>query len=262
MLRWPSVVTLCVLGAGAAHCSRKGDDMRDDPASGALSASKADPATRAWHFAIDPGGTTQVDMPGLNEHIKGTTNATAGSLEIVASDLAQSRGLVRIDLSTFTTHTFGDEGKDATQTKHARTWLEAVVDDKVNEQMRWAEFAIRGIGDLSAADVKSVAPERAGAEDVRTITMTVHGELLLHGHKLPRDGAVTVAFHYPAGAPAGSQPTKVEVHSRQPLRVVLKEFDVRPRDPAGQLLDWTTNLISKVADTADATVSLTASPLP
>jgi hypothetical protein len=37
---------------------------------------------------------------------------------------------------------------------------------------------------------------------------------------------------------------------------------VRPRDPAGQLLDWTTNLISKVADTADATVSLTATPLP
>jgi hypothetical protein len=262
MHRWTPVVTLCALGVGLAHCSRKADDMRSDPAGGALSASKADPATTAWHFAIDPGGTTQVDMPGLNEHIKGATSATAGTLDIVASDLAQSRGLVRVDLSTFTTHTFGDEGKDATQTKHARTWLEAVVDDKVNDQMRWAEFAIRGIGDLSATDVRTVPAERVGGEDVRTVTMTVHGELLLHGHKLAKDGEVTVAFHYPAGAPAGSQPVRVEVRSRNPVRVVLKEFDVRPRDPAGQLLDWTTNLISKVADTADATVSLTATPVP
>jgi hypothetical protein len=262
MTRFCPVVTMFALGASLAHCGRKGDDMRSDPAAGALSASKADPTTTAWHFAIDPGGTTQVDMPGLNEHIKGTTSATSGTLDVVASDLAQSRGLVRVDLSTFTTHTFGDQGKDSTQTKHARTWLEAVVDDKVNEQMRWADFAIRGIDDLSAADVRSVAPERVGEEDVRTVSMTVHGELLLHGHKLAKDGAVKVAFHYPAGAPAGSRPVHVEVHSRQPMRVVLKEFDVRPRDPAGQLLDWTTNLVSKVADTADATVSLTATPVP
>jgi hypothetical protein len=44
------------------------------------------------------------------------------------------------------------------------------------------------------------------------------------------------------------------------MRVVLKEHDVSPRDPAGQLLEWTTSLISKVADTADVTVTLAATP--
>jgi hypothetical protein len=222
MFRWLSVVTLCALGASSVDCSKKSDDMRSDPAAGALSASKADPTTTAWHFGIDPRGTTQVDMPGLNEHITGSTSAAAGTLDIVASNLAQSRGLVRIDLATFATHTFGDQGKDATQTKHARTWLEAVVDDKVNDQMRWAEFAIRSIDALSASDVRSVAAVRADAEDVRSVDMTVHGELLLHGHKLPKDGEVTVAFRYPAGAPAASQPIRVEVRSRRPVRVVLK----------------------------------------
>ena len=44
-------------------------------------------------------------------------------LDVAAKDLAQSRGLVRIDLATFATHTFGNDD-DATQTKHALTWLE------------------------------------------------------------------------------------------------------------------------------------------
>ena len=257
-----SAALTCALAVGGASCDKKHDDTPGDHASGALSASTADPATTAWHFAIDPAGSTQVDMPGLNEHIQGATSAAAGTLEIVASDLAQSRGLVRVDLSTFTTHTFGDQGKDATQTKHARTWLEVVVDDKMNEPLRWAEFAIRSIDGLSATDVRAIAPVREGADDVRTVAMTVHGELLLHGHKLPKDDAVVLALHFAPGAPPGSVPRRIEIASKAPMRVVLKEYDVSPRDPAGQLLSWTTNLISKVADTADVTVALTATPLP
>jgi hypothetical protein len=90
--------------------------------------------------------------------------------------------------------------------------------------------------------------------------MTVHGELLVHGHKLPKDAAVDVAFHYPAGAAADSKPSRIEIKSKQPLRVVLKEHDVRPRDTAGAVLEWTTRLISKVAETADITVDIGATP--
>jgi hypothetical protein len=257
-----SALTLCALVLSSASCDRKRDDTRSDPASGALSASTADPATTAWHFTVDPSGSTQVDMPGLNEHIQGATSVAAGTLEIVAADLAQSRGLVRVDLASFATHTFGDQGKDATQSKHARTWLEVVVDDRMNEPLRWAEFAIRSIDGLSATDVRTVAPVREGADDVRTIAMTVHGELMLHGHKLPKDDPVVLALHYAPGAAPGSEPKRIEIASKAPMRVVLKEYDVSPRDPAGQLLSWTTNLISKVADTADVTVALTATPRP
>jgi hypothetical protein len=52
------------------------------------------------------------------------------------------------------------------------------------------------------------------------------------------------------------------IKSRQPMRVVLKELDIRPRDPAGVAIAWTTNLIAKVADVADVTVDLTAAPTP
>jgi hypothetical protein len=251
-----------VLAVCGLACSKQSDESRIAPASSALTASTPDSGTSAWHYSIDPKSVTQVDMPGLKEHIQGGTTAAAGTLDIVPSDLAQSRGLVRVDLSTFATRTFGDSDKDATQTKHARTWLEAVVDDKINENMRWADFAIRSIDGLSTSDVGTAAAVKDGADDVRSVTMTVHGELLIHGHKLPKEDMVDVSFHYPAGAAPGSKPTRIGVTSKQPIRVVLKEHDVVPRDPAGQLLAWTTNLISKVADTADVTVVLTATPLP
>jgi hypothetical protein len=243
-------------------CSKKDDASRVAAAASALSASTADPSATTWHYVVSEGSTTRVDMPGLKEHIQGATTAAAGTLDIVPSDLSQSRGLVRVDLATFTTHTFGDNDKDATQTKHARTWLEAVVDGKTNDKLRWAEFAIRSVDGLSATDLKTVAPVKDGSDDVRTVTMSVRGDLLVHGHQLAKDDIVDVSFRSPAGAAPESKPTRIDVRSKQPMRVVLKEYDVSPRDPAGQLLAWTTSLVSKVAETADVTVALTATAAP
>jgi hypothetical protein len=254
-------VSLCLL-VGATGCSKKDDESRVATAASALSASTADPSTTTWRYVIDEGSATQVDMPGLKEHIQGATSTAAGTLDIVPSDLSRSRGLVRVDLATFTTHTFGDNDKDATQTKHARTWLEVVVDGKTNEKSRWAEFAIRSVDGLSATDLRTVAPANDGPDDVRTVTMTVHGDLLVHGHQLPKEDVVQVSFRSPAGLAPGSKATRIEVRSKEPMRVVLKEHDVTPRDPAGQILAWTTSLISKVAETADVTVALTATAVP
>ncbi len=262
MSRTGAALTLCALSAAGTACSKRGDEVRLAPAASALTASTADPATTTWHASIDAKSTTRVDMPGLKEHIQGATAAAAGALDVVPRDLGQSRGIVRVDLSTFATHTFGDDDKDATQTKHARTWLEAVVDGKTNDEMRWAEFAIRSIDSPSATDVRTVPPAREASEDLRTVTMTVHGDLLVHGHTLPKEDVVDVVFHYPAGAPPGSKPSRIDVTSKEPMRVVLKEYDVSPRDPAGQVLAWTSSLISKVAETADVTVALTATPVP
>ena len=164
----------------------------------------------AWHYVVDPKSTTHVDMPGVKEHIKGDTTAAAGTLDVAAKDLTQSRGQVRIDLTTFATHTFGTDD-DATQTKHALTWLEVAVGDKTSEEMRWADFAIRGIDGVSAADLTKVEPTRDAAGDVRTVTMTVHGDVLIHGHRIQKDGRVDVAFRYPPGAASDSRPTKIEI---------------------------------------------------
>jgi hypothetical protein len=245
-------------------CSKKEDATQLAPAASALAVSSSDAVTGAWHFNVDPKSTTHIDMPGIKEHIKGDTTAAQGKLDIVPKDLTQSRGLVEVDLTTFATNTFGN-GDDATQTGHARTWLEVEVGGKVNPDMRYADFAIRSIDGASATDlskVEAVKDPQGQAEDIRTVTMTVHGELLIHGHKVAKDGLVDVAFRYPAGAPADARPSRITIKSKQPLRVVLKELDVRPRDPAGQLLDWTTRLISKVAETADVIVDLGAVPAP
>jgi hypothetical protein len=255
----PVVSTLAV--ALAAACSKKDDAAALAPAASALAVSQADSASMAWHYVVDPKSTTHVDMPGLKEHIKADTSAAAGTLDVVARDLTQSRGQVRIDLTTFATHTFGTSD-DAAQTEHALTWLEVHVGGKTSEEMRWAELAIRGIDGASAADLTKVAPEKDAAGEVRTVAMTVHGDVLIHGHRIQKDAVVDVAFRYPSGSAADSRPTAIEIKTREPMHVVLKELDVRPRDPAGQLLDWTTKLISKVAETADVTVDIGASPAP
>jgi hypothetical protein len=261
MNRTIAVLLLASTSVAGAACS-KHDDAGLAPAASALAASSAAPASptaAVWRYAVDPNSTTAVDMPGLKEDIRGGTTAAAGSLDVVPSDLTQTRGVVRVDLLTFSTHTFGND-KDATQTKHARTWLQVQVDDKVDETMRWAEFAIRGIDAASATDLAKLPAAKDGDGESRVVTLTVHGDLLVHGHKVQRDAPVEVTFHYPAGAPADSKPARVEVKSKQPLRVVLKEHDVRPRDPLGAIADWTTNLVAKVADTADVTVDVRATP--
>lgn len=268
----PAVPGLLVAAAvlAGAGCGKKDGPGDLAPAASALAPSKAEPAAGAvWHYVVDDKSTTHVDMPGVKEHIQGDTTAARGSLDVSPKDLTKSRGVVRVDLASFATHTFGN-GDDATQTEHARTWLEVVVGGKANDAMRWAEFAIRGIDGVRcmgidstpATDLATVPPVKDGADDVRTVSMTVHGDVLVHGHTVPKDVAVDVAFHYPPGAPADTPPARVEIKSRQPMRLVLKDLDVRPRDPAGQLLDWTAKLVSKVAETADVTVDVVATPAP
>jgi hypothetical protein len=257
-VRTASTAALVLLSA----CSKKDDAVTSlAPAASALATSKVDPGAIAWRYVVDPKSTTHVDMPGVKEHIKADTTGATGSLDVAAKDLSQSRGLIRIDLTTFATHTFGNDD-DATQTKHALTWLEVTVGDKTSEEMRWADFAIRGIEGASATDLAKVEATKDGADDVRTVTMTVHGDVLIHGHRIQKDALVDVAFRYPTGAAADSRPARIEIKSKEPMRVVLKELDVRPRDPAGQLLDWTAKLISKVAETADVTVDIGATPAP
>jgi hypothetical protein len=263
-LRLAAVLAGCASIAAMASCSKKDDGPQLAPSASALAVSKTEPSAPAgavWHFAVDPQARTHVEMPGLKENIKADTTAGTGTLDIVPANLADSRGLVRIDLSTFATHTFGNDD-DATQTKHARTWLEVVVDGRTSDSMRWADFAIRSIDGLSATDLTKVPAAREGDSDVRRVTMTVHGDLLVHGHKVEKEDAVEVAFRYAPGASAEAKPGRIEMKSKHPMRVVLKEHDVSPRDTQGKIAAWTTNLIAKVAETADVTVDLAATPAP
>lgn len=171
-----------------------------------------------------------------------------------------------MDLTTLTTSTFKDQDDNAAQTTHARTWLEVAdgqsgkLDEKTKEANRYAVYAIRSIVNPSATDVTKVAPTTEGGEEVRTVTLTTKGELLIHGHKVERDADVEVAFRYDAGAPA-DKPKAITVKTKKPLRVVLAEHDVKPRDGFGKIAKASFHLLgTKVADNAEIALDLRAKP--
>jgi hypothetical protein len=251
---------MAVVALWLPGCSRSHESAKRAPIANSLSASIPSPTRLVWHYAIEASGAVHVEMQGVKERIMGDATGATGTIDLVPNDLTQSRGQVRVDLSTFSTHTFGNRLYDTLQTRNARAWLEVQAGEPAHEGMRWADFAIRGIETANARDLTAVALTHDGTDLLRTCTMTVHGDLLVHGHEVPKDAVVDVAFRYPAGSASDSEPMRITVRSKRPMAVRLEEHDVRPRDAAGQLLEWTTALLSSVAETANVTVDLDATP--
>lgn len=226
------------------------------------------PSKNAITFAVDPKSTTSVDMPAPKEHIKAGTDGAAGSIVIDPTNLANTRGEVKIDLLTLKTKTFGDAEKDKKQTDHAKTWLEVSdgadgkLPDDVKATNRWTTYTIRSVDHLSATDLTKVAPTKDAADEVRTVFATTKGDFVIHGHKVMREADVSVAFHYAPGAPA-EKPSFMVIKSTKPLRATLADHEVKPRDTFGKLATGAFNLLgTKVADIAEITLDLRASPQP
>jgi polyisoprenoid-binding protein YceI len=251
--------------ASVAGCDDKKDGPKLAPSASALASSVPPPSAMATKFVIDPKSETSLMLEAPDLTIKAKTSAAAGALDIDLKNLSNSRGEVKIDLSTIVMSTYGSE-KDKTQTIHARTWLEVAdgeegkLDEKVKEQNRYAVYAIRSIENPSATDVTKIAPTKDGTDEVRTVTMATKGELLVHGRKVDRDGEVEVAFRYEPGA-APDKPKAITVKSKKPFRVILAEHDVKPRDGFGKIAKGSFNLLgTKVAENADISLDLRAKP--
>ena len=256
-------MALGFLFALAGGCSKKSEGQSASSSASPPSAASAPSSAKTVKFVIDAKGMTSIDMPAPKEHIKADTTVAAGNIDIDPTNLANSRGQVKIDLTTLTTHTFSDDTQNKDQTKHARTWLEAVVDGKTLEDNRWAVLTIDSVDALSASDVTKVAAVKEGSDDVRTVTMTVHGKFFVHKESVPKEANVEVKFHYPAGAAADSKPSSLTIKTTKPVHVVLKDHKIEPRDPVGSIAQGAFHLLgTKVADTADITVELKAAPAP
>lgn len=263
------VATLGVVLAvgGLAGC----DDKKPQnlaPAASSLAPSTLAPSAKSMKFAIDAKSMTSIDMPAPKEHIKAGTDAATGTLDVDLTNLTQTRGEVKADLTTLTTKTFGDAEKDKSQTGHARTWLEVAdgeegkLTEDVKAANRYAVYAIRSVDGLSATDLTKVAATKDGADEVRTVTATTHGEFLIHGHRVDRDADVEVTFRYAPGA-LPDKPKAMTIKSKKPLRATLAEHDVRPRDGFGKIAKGAFNLLgTKVADVADISLDLRATPQP
>jgi hypothetical protein len=257
-----------VVVSGAAGCDDKKAGSGAAPAASSLAPSTASAASKTVKFTIDPKSSTAIDMPAPKEHIKAGTDVASGTVDVDLMNLANTRGEVKADLLSLSTSTFGDAGKDKTQTAHARTWLEVAdgeegkLPDEVKTANRWAVYAIRSVDGLSATDLTKVAPTKDGADDVRTITATTHGELLVHGHKVDREAEVEVQFRYPPGA-TPDKPRSLTIKSKKPLRATLADHEVKPRDGFGKIAKQAFNLLgTKVADVADISLDLRANAQP
>jgi hypothetical protein len=260
-----------LVGVALVACDEKKD--APPPAAAAPSAAPA-PATpasapsapavapaaagHALTFVIDKTSKTAIDMPAPNEHIRADTTAAAGELTVDPSDLTKTRGQVKVDLETLATHTFDDPSKNAGQTEHAHNWLEAgkLVTPEVREQNRWVVYTVESVTGLATNDLSAVPVK----DDQRVVDATVKGSFALHGHVVPKEVPVEVVFHYPPGQAAS--PDRLDIRTKTPLHVVLKEHDVKPRDNFGKLAQWSVGLISKVAETADVTLDLKATATP
>lgn len=262
-----AAVTLAV-GVGAIGCDDK-KATNVAPAASSLAPSTPAPTTnKTVKFSIDPKSTTAIDMPAPKEHIKAGTDGASGTLEVDLMNLANTRGEVKADLLTLSTKTFDDAAKDKSQTGHARTWLEVAdgeegkLADDVKAGNRWAAYAIRSIDNLSATDLTKVATTKDGADEIRTVSATAHGEFLIHGHKVDREADVEVQFRYAPGS-APDKPKSLAIRSKKPLRATLAEHEVKPRDGFGKIAKGAFNLIgTKVAEVADITLDLRATAQP
>lgn len=259
-----------LVGTGIALLALGCEDKKPNlaPVASALASTTPPAGASVKKFVIDGASKASLEMEAPKEKIKAVTSGGAGTLDVDLTNITSSRGEVKVDLATLTTSTFAEQEKNASQTMHARTWLEVAdgesgkLDEETKKNNRWAVYAIRSIENPSATDVTKVAPVKDGGDDVRTVTLTTKGELLVHGHKVEREADVEVAFRYDAGA-AADKPKEIAIKSKKPFRVVLAEHDVKPRDGFGKIAKSSFHLLgTKVADNADIALDLRAKPQP
>jgi polyisoprenoid-binding protein YceI len=239
-------ITLPALALSAvtviAGCSK------DPAASGAArTAPSAAGAASAGQKRLEvSNGTATFLIDAPLEKIKGRSTKVRGNLDIDPQNLKASKGQIELDLDDLKTETFADDGKNKAQTEHSKNWLEIGpdVDAKHREENRWARFTIKSIEETSAAK----------AADGTPVTMKASGDLWLHGVSSPKTVTATVTIVGPSDAP-----TSVHVVTSQPLRVSLKEHDVKPRDLAGKFLAGALEKIGqKIDDDVQISLDLTA----
>jgi hypothetical protein len=264
-LRANVIVGVAVAAVAVSAC----DDKKEAPVAPPVAASAIAPPVvptgpKTLRFNLDPGGKTSIDMPAPKERIRAQTTAVKGEVTVDPTDLEKTRGQVKVDLLTLSTHTFDDAKKDGAQTEHAHNWLEAgdLVTPAVREANRWVIFTIRGVDGIATRDLAQVAVTHLAAEDARTVDATVKGDFFLHGHSVTKDVPVEVVFHYLTGQ-ATAAPTRIEIRTKAPLHITLADHDVKPRDGLGKLAQASFSLLgTKVAETADVTVDLSGTPAP
>jgi polyisoprenoid-binding protein YceI len=234
-----ATATLTVVAALGCSKDKTAEAKRSAPATAAS-------ATAGQKRLAITAGTATFLIDAPLEKIKGRSSKVRGSLDIDPTNLKASKGQIEVDLDDLKTETFDDAEKDKSQTEHTQNWLEIGkdVESKRREENRWARFTIKAIEETSS-------PKAAGGTPV---TIKASGDMWIHGVSSPKTVVATVTFSGPA-----ESPTLARVVTAQPLRISLKEHDVKPRDLAGKFLSGALEKIGqKIDDSVEISLDLTA----
>lgn len=210
-------------------------------------------------YRIDAEGKTTIDDDAPQVHIKAVTTGAGGSLTINPRDLAATRGDVKVDLASFTSKTFPDDRTNEALTESGRTWLEAVVAEKIDENMRWAVFHIAAIDEIDPSrDARGIPPVATGDIITRAVTLTARGDLLVHGRSSPQTVKLRAELAWPRDSDRDS-PSSIAIRTVEPIRVTLADHAIVPRDMFGKEAKASFHLLgTKVGPTADVRVEVAA----
>lgn len=259
-----TVLTLTTLALVAFGC---GGDEEEPAPSAPLEAPTPPAAAAATAIEVTlDAATSNVDfvMTAPVEHIHGRApHSMQGTLSLNLSDLAQSTGLVKIDLLELEvlqskmdddTNEFTEETRNDRQNEHMRTWFQISEDGPadVREANRWVEFRIASVPEVNHADVNAMSG------DERRVSVTVAGQLRVHGVTVEQTARLALVFRY-----EGDTFQSVEVSTAAPIPVNLAEHHIQPRSSFEQLAAKTLAAMGpKVADAAPITFEVTARPAP
>jgi hypothetical protein len=224
------------------------------------------PSVRA--FSVERSSRTSVVMAAPRETFRAVTSIVEGSVYLDGANLAGSRATFEVDLASLTSESFPEPAKNKAQTRHAQDWLEVIpsesnsLDALAIHARRYATFTVRAIPHVSASTLAEAVFEPSGDARVRVIRLVAKGELSIHGCKVERDANVEVRAHYEDKAPL-DQPSWLEIRTVEPVRVVLAEHEIKPRDAFGKLVKSAGHLWgTRVAEEAEIHLALRAQPQP
>jgi len=253
------IIAVIAFAAGCTQEEAKPDKPTLAPTATALAPAKP-AAMDAKKLTIEKAGS-KVDfvMEAPQEKIVGhVPGTTTGDLQIDFMDVTKSTGLVSVDISGIEIFQakadkdgkFGEEKKVDAQNEHARAWLEIgeKADAEARKRNSLSQFSIKSVQAMGEKDLGKLK----GAE--RKVMLKVTGDFLLHGHKNEKTAEVEATFKF-----EGDKPVSVAVRTVKPFAIGLAEYDVKPRDTVGKLLQKGLDALApKVAKDAEVSLQFTA----
>lgn len=164
-------------------------------------------------------------------------------------DLGLTRGHVVFDLRTIELEDDAPAGvrnakdRSAQQapgslTERALAWLEVggAAPNTPPAEYRYARFSIRSLGALGAASAIEGEHVRGEASRPRRrVRLDASGELELHGVRFPYTAPLDATFEWSESNPAASNPSRIEITTREAIALDLGTHAIVPRRPGGEV---------------------------